>query len=176
MYSESMTVFNEEKLSNWEKRPKQYLDEGVDEITKRFLQYCQDETVLDINYVTRDGRTEDRRISPKKVLKDYFSGKYYTEAYCHLREEIRVFHLKKISLQDGDGKKSQNVSEAIPCNFTDIDVLNDDGFYVDSVEAECGNCGHKTWSFGRSDESRKRCLALMQEECPVGKTNWYVDN
>lgn len=170
-----MTIFNAEKLSEWEKRPKEYLDKPVDEITKQFLEYCKNEIVLDINYLTRQGKNEDRRISPKKVLKDYLSGKYYTEAYCHLREEIRVFQLKRITLLEGDRKEKTITSKAIACRFTEIEVLNDEEFYVESVEAECTHCGHKTWSFGRSDESRKRCLALMQEECLVSNTNWYIE-
>ena len=170
-----MTIFNAEKLSEWEKRPKQYLDKPLDEITKQYLQYCQDETLLDITYMTRDGKSEDRQISPKKVLKDYLSGKYYTEAYCHLRKEVRVFQLKKISLRKDNCKNVHNEHNAIPCRFTDIEVLNDEGFYVDSVEAECEHCGHKTWSFGRSDVSRKRCLALMQEGCLENRGNWYFE-
>ena len=27
---------------------------------------------------------------------------------------------------------------------------------------------------GTDDPSIKRCLALMREECPLGKWNWYV--
>ena len=171
-----MAIFNAEKLSDWEKRPKEYLNKPVDDITRKYLQHCQDKNILNINYLTREGKSEDRRISPQKVLKDYLSGKYYIEAYCHLRKEIRVFQLKKISLREGDSKNIQNNQpESIPCRFTDVEVLNDDGFYVDSVEAECEYCGHKTWSFGRSDESRKRCLALMQEECLENRKNWYVE-
>lgn len=46
---------------------------------------------------------------------------------------------------------------------------------VDSVTAECGKCGHTTESFGTGEGSRRRCLALMRDECPSGERNFYVD-
>lgn len=43
------------------------------------------------------------------------------------------------------------------------------------IEVTCTRCGHTTESFGESDRSIRRCLALMREECPDGESNFYVD-
>lgn len=43
------------------------------------------------------------------------------------------------------------------------------------VEATCTQCGHTTRSYGESDASVRRCLALMREECPEDERNFYVD-
>jgi uncharacterized Zn finger protein len=45
-----------------------------------------------------------------------------------------------------------------------------------SVSAECSECGHVTESYGTGDNSRRRCLVLMREECPVGSRNYYVES
>lgn len=41
-----------------------------------------------------------------------------------------------------------------------------------------GKCGvsfrHETQSFGTSEASVRRCLALMREECPNGENNFYI--
>jgi hypothetical protein len=46
---------------------------------------------------------------------------------------------------------------------------------VAGVRATCSACGHETESFGVGRESRKRCLALLREECPLGESNWYEE-
>jgi hypothetical protein len=46
---------------------------------------------------------------------------------------------------------------------------------VDIVTATCSRCGHETESYGTSDASRKRCLALLRAECPEGANNFYVE-
>lgn len=43
------------------------------------------------------------------------------------------------------------------------------------LRAECMRCSHSTESFGTGENSRKRCLATMREECPNNETNFYVD-
>lgn len=43
------------------------------------------------------------------------------------------------------------------------------------VEVTCSKCGHTVESFGTSDASVRRCLALLREECPLGENNFYVD-
>jgi hypothetical protein len=52
--------------------------------------------------------------------------------------------------------------------------LEDDYGMVTSVCARCSRCGHETESFGTSEGSIQRCLALMREECARGETNFYV--
>jgi hypothetical protein len=42
------------------------------------------------------------------------------------------------------------------------------------VEACCTRCGHITRSYGTTDRSVRRCLALMGEECPEDEGNFYV--
>jgi hypothetical protein len=55
------------------------------------------------------------------------------------------------------------------------ELENEHGYEVEGVVATCSRCGHTTESFGTSDASRRRCLALMREECPQGECNFYVD-
>jgi len=35
-------------------------------------------------------------------------------------------------------------------------------------------CGHTTESCRTEEESIKRCLALMNDECPNGENNFYI--
>lgn len=62
------------------------------------------------------------------------------------------------------------------CEVAYVELENDNGIEVDGVEATCMACGHTTESFGDSDRSVKRCLALMREECPEGENNFYVES
>lgn len=55
----------------------------------------------------------------------------------------------------------------VPCEF------RSDG--NGGVIAACTECDHETQSKGETEKSRKRCLALMREQCPEGKENFYVD-
>jgi hypothetical protein len=55
--------------------------------------------------------------------------------------------------------------------FTDV---NAQGRKIESTRAICSECGHETTSYGTGDGSRKRCLVLMNEECPEGQNNFYV--
>jgi len=59
------------------------------------------------------------------------------------------------------------------CTVSDVTIDGKPG-----VRAECSYCDHVTESFGRGEGSRKRCLALMKEECPEGEgeDNYYVDD
>lgn len=63
----------------------------------------------------------------------------------------------------------------VKCDVSETELENDNGYEVESVEAECGRCGHVTSSFGTGDSSIRRCLALLREECPRGERNYYVD-
>jgi hypothetical protein len=63
----------------------------------------------------------------------------------------------------------------VQCKIEEIYIPNDYGTEIESVEATCDKCGHVTRCFGRSDRSRKRCLVLMNEECPECEDNYYVD-
>jgi hypothetical protein len=60
----------------------------------------------------------------------------------------------------------------------DIDYIELEGDYgeIESVCATCTRCGHTTESYGTSDASIRRCLALLRQECPNDdETNFYVE-
>ena len=56
--------------------------------------------------------------------------------------------------------------------FTELE--NDKGKLVDGVMVTCGRCDHCVESYGTSPKSIRRCLYLLQEECPYGEENDYV--
>ena len=60
------------------------------------------------------------------------------------------------------------------CEVNSVELENDEGREVPGVCLSCTRCGHETESFGESDRSIKRCLALMREECPEGEDNYYT--
>ncbi|MDP3766634.1 MAG: hypothetical protein Q8S13_01340, partial [Dehalococcoidia bacterium] len=62
----------------------------------------------------------------------------------------------------------------VECEVVEVE-LDDDGRDVEGVKAICSRCGHETESFGTGDSSRRRCLALMRDECPNGESNYYVE-
>jgi hypothetical protein len=62
------------------------------------------------------------------------------------------------------------------CSIDYDELENDDGYSVEGVAAVCSKCGHTTESFGTSDRSVRRCLALMREECPENKSNFYFSD
>lgn len=64
----------------------------------------------------------------------------------------------------------------IKCEIVYDSETNDYGADSPCVRAICSKCGHETMSFGDSDSSVHRCLALMREECPEGENNFYVED
>ena len=64
----------------------------------------------------------------------------------------------------------------VKCTISEITMKNSSGIDVDSVEATCMKCGHVIRSFGTGENSRKRCLVLMREECPEHEENFYEDD
>jgi hypothetical protein len=64
----------------------------------------------------------------------------------------------------------------VRAEIDEITQENEEGQLIDSVSATCSRCEHETVSYGTSDESIKRCLALLREECPEGENNFYVSN
>ncbi len=57
-----------------------------------------------------------------------------------------------------------------------IEYVQLEGDYgeIDGVQATCEQCSHCTESFGTSDTSVRRCLALLNEECPELENNFYI--
>ena len=65
-------------------------------------------------------------------------------------------------------------SSVVRCTVSYQD-LEGDARLIDGVILQCTKCGHETESFGTTQTSIKRCLALMREECPMGENNWYIE-
>lgn len=59
--------------------------------------------------------------------------------------------------------------------ITETETENDYGRNVPSIVAKCTECDHEVVSFGQGDASRRRCLAVMREECPMDESNFYVE-
>jgi hypothetical protein len=66
---------------------------------------------------------------------------------------------------------------AVAIQTTTIEQESPYGEPIDApgVRATCSECGHETTSFGTGHDSRKRCLALLRDECPMGESNWYEE-
>lgn len=64
----------------------------------------------------------------------------------------------------------------IKCDVEEITLEGDYGNDVESTRATCSKCEHSTESYGTSESSVNRCLALMSEECPEGENNYYVED
>ena len=68
-----------------------------------------------------------------------------------------------------------NLAMRVICEVEETTLENAEGREVSGVCATCERCGHTTESFGTGDASRRRCLALMREQCPNGEENFYVE-
>lgn len=66
--------------------------------------------------------------------------------------------------------------ERVEVKIEEVELDNDEGREVPGVRATCSECDHETESFGTGERSRRRCLALMREECPEDRENFYVDS
>lgn len=64
----------------------------------------------------------------------------------------------------------------VKCEIEETELENDQGRSIPGVTATCTRCDHQTESFGTSDASILRCLALMREECPEDEYNFYVED
>lgn len=62
----------------------------------------------------------------------------------------------------------------VECEVEETELERNNGRTLDGVRATCGRCGHETESFGTGENSVKRCLVLMREQCPNNETNFYV--
>jgi hypothetical protein len=65
--------------------------------------------------------------------------------------------------------------EEVECEIVFGTAVNDDGRVVECIKAICSRCGHATMSWGDGLPSKKRCLAMMHEECPEAENNFYVE-
>ena len=64
----------------------------------------------------------------------------------------------------------------IKCEIIEDSEPNDYGTETPCIRAICSRCGHETMSYGDSEESIRRCLALMREECPLDENNFYIED
>ena len=60
------------------------------------------------------------------------------------------------------------------CTVEEVTLHDDRGFPVDGVTATCPCCGSSTESFGTSEASVRRCLALLRDRCPNGAESFFV--
>jgi hypothetical protein len=63
----------------------------------------------------------------------------------------------------------------VPVTIDEGEIEDDHGGLRPGIIAECTRCGHTTQSFGTSERSVGRCLALMREQCPEDEKNYYVE-
>lgn len=171
-------------LADWEKGPRQYIKTSSDQKLKKLLALSASGESVQILYRKYDGSVENRRIKPKRIFKQTQVGKIYLEAFCERRGAIRIFNVDQLSIASSGKPKSKAPSKGgsvmssgngVYCSVDYVTLENDDGRNVDGVEVTCSRCGHVTESYGDGDDSIKRCLALMREECPNNETNWYME-
>jgi hypothetical protein len=64
----------------------------------------------------------------------------------------------------------------VKCGIDEVPLEGDypPDYEVPGVAATCPRCGRCTESYGTSDASVKRCLALLREGCPRDESNFYV--
>lgn len=62
----------------------------------------------------------------------------------------------------------------IECEIEETELETETGRTVDGIRATCGKCGHEVESFGTHENSVRRCLVLMREECPEEERNYYL--
>ena len=166
-------------LDNWEKQGQRAITNASDPKTKRILLAIKAGEKLQIRYSKPNG-VDERTITPKMVFLKSGEAETYVEAYCHKRNARRVFMIKRITILGEDGNSEtlragalSRTTDRVTCS---VDYVELDGDYgpVNGIEVTCNRCGHVTESFGDSDNSIRRCLALLREECPRGESNWYV--
>ncbi len=63
----------------------------------------------------------------------------------------------------------------IKCSIEEAYIENDYGTETEGVIATCSKCGHTTESYGTEENSIKRCLVLLRDQCPEGESNYYVE-
>lgn len=73
-------------------KPLRPVDPAIFDVIKQGI---ESKAVLDITYQAPDGRTTERCIDP--LYLDNMDGDLYTIAWCHLRKEVRIFALSRMS-------------------------------------------------------------------------------
>ena len=169
---------------------------------QQFWPLIEKKVVTCVRHSTAYKSPTRRRIKPLRLFR-VEDPKYpdeYLEAYCHLREELRVFRVSDLTILNGrdcnadkkvihtvfpgdiygadrnEGTSENTGSSGVVCSIIKTNLFDDYDRLAPAVEATCSRCGHTTESFGDSENSVKRCLALMREECPKKQNNYYVSD
>lgn len=63
----------------------------------------------------------------------------------------------------------------VNCQVEYTTDYNDNRREIDCVIVTCSKCGYQTTSWGHGVDSVKRCMAIMNEECPECENSFYVE-
>lgn len=166
-------------LPSWEKKKERVVKDSDDLKTRILLAVIKTKRKLHIRYSKPSG-IDERWITPTKVFYKNGENEAYLEATCHKRNARRVFMIKRITIISANKIKTETEgntlkidSGSVACSVNFVDLEGDFDNYIEGVEVTCSRCGHSTVSYGVSDSSIKRCLALMGKDCPRAESNWY---
>lgn len=70
------------------------------------------------------------------------------------------------------GRKKRRIVE---CDVEVVMLKGPRRTRIEGVEATCRRCGESMASFGTSDASVDRCLAMLGNSCPLGEDNIYIE-
>lgn len=100
------------------------------------------------------------------------NDEFYTHG-CHNDDYEHIFEYDKHN--KGERRMYNNTKrETVECEVEFIGDMKDKrGNNRDGVRVACTKCGHYVDSFGQGENSVKRSLAMLCEECPRGEENWY---
>jgi len=70
------------------------------------------------------------------------------------------------------GRKKRRTVE---CSVEEVLLRGPRGSEIEGVEVTCPRCGERRTSFGTSDASVTRCLAMLANGCPFDDDNIYVE-
>lgn len=166
-------------LPDWESRSQQLVTISSNPKVKLLLDAAVNKRKLHIRY-SKPAGVDERWITPQRVFSKSGEAELYLEAYCHKRQASRTFMIKRIKIlgspesESREALASRTSSGTVLCSVDYVDIDTDYG-WREGVEVTCNRCGHVTESFGTGSDSIRRCLALMQEECPRGESNWYQE-
>lgn len=65
-------------------------------------------------------------------------------------------------------------SRTVEAEITEVEI-EEGGRRVAGIRATCTECGILVEVFGTGENSRKRALAQLRENCGMGERNFYVE-
>jgi predicted DNA-binding transcriptional regulator YafY len=68
--------------------------------------------LLHIHYIDRDNKPSQRTLSPQQLV--YYRENWYLDAWCHLRQDLRIFSLPRINRIDLHTNNGENRALDIP--------------------------------------------------------------